>query len=97
MQAPGGIEGTGSVLLVNHNTDHALATLRYRFPQATFEAAEEPFEAAGKKFNRGSFLVTRVDAGEFGKALAELGVRAYAVAAAPAVKVHPSCAPPASR
>ena len=36
---------------------HALATLRYRFRGATMEAAEEPFETAGKKFNRGSFII----------------------------------------
>ena len=89
VQAPGGIEGSGSVLVVNHNADHALATLRYRFAKATFDAAEEPFEAAGQKFNRGSFLVSGVDTAEFGKALAELGIRAYAVAAAPSVKTHP--------
>ena len=54
VQAPGGVEGTGEIFLINHNADNALITLRYRFPSATFEAAEEPFEAAGHKFNRGS-------------------------------------------
>src|SRR5262249_47723389 len=39
VQAPGGVEGSGTVFLVNHNADHALATLRYRFPKATFDAA----------------------------------------------------------
>ena len=45
------------MFLINHNADDALITLRYRFPNATFDAAEEPFEAAGHKFNRGSFIV----------------------------------------
>src|SRR6185503_17998978 len=44
VRAPGGIKGGGSVYLLNHNTDNALATLRYRFKQASMEAAEEPFE-----------------------------------------------------
>ena len=44
------------MFLVNNNADTALATLRYRLKDATFEAAEEPFEAAGHKFNRGSFI-----------------------------------------
>jgi hypothetical protein len=88
--APGGVEGTGDVFLINHNADNALITLRYRFPSASFEAAEEPFEAAGHKFNRGSFLVRGVAAGDLDKAAAELGVRAYAVAAAPSVKTHAS-------
>jgi hypothetical protein len=87
--APGGVEGSGSVFLINHNADNSLVTLRYRFPAASFEAAEEPFEAAGKKFNRGSFVVKNVGAPELSMAGVELGVRAYAVAAAPAVKTHP--------
>ena len=71
--------GTGDVFLINHNADNTLITLRYRFPNASFEAAEEPFEAAGHKFNRGSFIVRNVAADGLGKAGAELGVRVYAV------------------
>src|SRR5260221_8122782 len=47
VQAAGGVDGSGTVYLINHNADHALATLRYRFPSASFEAPEEPFEAGG--------------------------------------------------
>jgi hypothetical protein len=90
VQAPGGVESTGEIFLINHNADNALITLRYRFPAATFDAAEEPFEAAGHKFNRGSFIVRQVGAGDLAKAAAELGVKAYAVATAPDVKVHPA-------
>jgi hypothetical protein len=89
VQAPGGVENTGGIFLINHNADSALITLRYRFPNASFEAAEEPFEAAGKKFNRGSFMVKNVAADELAKAATELGVRAYAVTEAPTVKTHP--------
>ncbi len=87
--APGGVEGAGSIFLVNHNADSALVTLRYRFPAASFEASEEPFEAAGHKFNRGSFVIRSLAAAELSKAAAELGLRAFAVDAAPAVKTHP--------
>ena len=72
---PGGVESTGEIFLINHNADNALITLRYRFPGATFDAAEEPFEAAGHKFNRGSFIVRQVGAGDLAKAAAELGVK----------------------
>jgi hypothetical protein len=89
VQAPGGVNGTGTVFLINHNADSALATMRYRFPKADFDAAEEPFEAAGKKFNRGSFIVRNISADDLGKAAAELGVQTYAVDAAPTVKTHP--------
>jgi Zinc carboxypeptidase len=90
VQAPGGVESTGEIFLINHNADNALITLRYRFPAATFDTAEEPFEAAGHKFNRGSFVVRKVAAGDLAKAAAELGVQAYAVATAPDVKTHPA-------
>jgi hypothetical protein len=90
VQAPGGVEGQGEIFLINHNADNALVTLRYRFPNATFDTAEESFEAAGHKFNRGSFIVRQVAAGDLSKAAAELGVQAYAVAAAPDVKTHPA-------
>jgi len=89
VQAPGGVEGTGSIFLINHNADSALITMRYLFKGASFDAAEEPFEIAGHKFNRGSFIVRNVSASELGKAGAELGVRTYAVASAPSVKTHP--------
>jgi hypothetical protein len=90
VQAPGGVESTGEIFLINHNADNALITLRYRFPGATFDTAEEPFEAAGHKFNRGSFIVRQVGQGDLAKAAAELGVKAYAVATAPDVKTHPT-------
>jgi hypothetical protein len=89
VRSPGGIEGTGDVYLINHNADSALATLRYHFPNASFDAAEEPFEAAGRKFNRGSFIVRNIPNADLAAALTELGVQAYAVAAAPAIKTHP--------
>ena len=89
VKAPGGVESTGSVFLINHNADSALITLRYRFPSASFDAAEAPFEAAGRKFNRGSFIVRNVPSGDLATAGAELGVQAYAVASAPEVKTHP--------
>ena len=89
VEAPGGVQGSGDILLINHNADSALITLRYRFPGALFDAAEEPFEAAGKKFNRGSFIVRNLPAAEFSKAGVELGIQAYAVSAAPSVKMHP--------
>ena len=46
-----------AVFAINHNADNALATLRYRFKDAEIEVAEEPFEAGGQKFNRGSFII----------------------------------------
>jgi hypothetical protein len=89
VKAAGGLNGGGSVFIVNHNADNALVTLRYRFKDAQFEAAEEPFEAAGTKFNRGSFVIRGANRSELDRAAQELGLKIYATDAAPSVKTHP--------
>jgi hypothetical protein len=89
VRAPGGVTGSGPVVAINHNGDNALATLRYRLKTADMQAAEEPFEAAGRKFNRGSFLIRNVPAAELDAATRELGLAGYALSQAPSVKTHP--------
>ena len=84
----GGVNGSGTIYVVNHNADNNLITLRYRVKRASFEAAEEPFEVAGRKFNRGSFIIRNATADEVNKATSELGVQAVAVTQAPTVKTH---------
>jgi hypothetical protein len=88
VHAPAAVAGAGSVFLINHNADNALVTLRYRLRDATFDAAEEPFEAVGHKFNRGSFIVRKVSRADLERAATELGFQAYAVTDAPQVKTH---------
>ncbi|MDT7541882.1 MAG: hypothetical protein QOE33_1786 [Acidobacteriota bacterium] len=89
VRASGGVTGTGSIFLLNHNTDNALITLRYRLRDANIEAAEEPFNVAGQSFNRGSFIIRNVSSDELNRTAGDLGLHAYAVAAAPAIKSHP--------
>jgi hypothetical protein len=89
VKAPGGVSGSGTVYAINHNADNALATLRYKMKDASIKAAEEPFEAAGRKFNRGTFLIDRVNASDLQRAASELGLQVYALGAAPDVKTHP--------
>ena len=89
VRAPGDVKGSGPVFALAHNADTALMTLRYRLRDAQFEAAEEPFEAAGRKFDRGSFLIRGADAEETRRAAADLGLRVQALASAPSVKTHP--------
>src|SRR5437016_13142352 len=88
VHSTGGVSGSGSIFVVNHNADNALITLRYRLKKASFEAAEAAFEAAGKKFNRGSFIISGVSIDEMNKATSDLGIQAWAVAQTPAVKSH---------
>lgn len=89
VRATGGVRGDGNaVFAVNANTDNYLATLRYRFPSASFVAVEEPFEAAGQKFNRGSWLISNLNRADLDKASQELGLTAYALSAAPNLPTH---------
>ena len=93
ISAAGGVIGSGAVFAINHNADNALATLRYRLKNADFQIAEQPFESAGQKFGRGSFIIRRVSAGDLDKATRELGIKAYALSASPSVPSHPARAP----
>ncbi len=90
IKSPGGVTGSAStVYLVNHNADNALVTFRYRLKDVEMEAAEEPFDAAGRKFNRGSFIIRRASQADVRRVANELGVQVYAVNDAPSVKTHP--------
>jgi hypothetical protein len=87
--AHGGAQGAGTVFAIGNNAEPGLATLRYRLQGASIEAAEEPFEAGGKKFNRGSILVRGVSRTDLDRAASESGLQATGLASAPAVKTHP--------
>ncbi len=89
IKAPGGVNGSGSVFLIDNNADTALATLRYEMKGASINAAEQPFEAAGRKFDRGSFIIQNAGEAQVQKAASDLGLQAYAVSAAPSVESHP--------
>ena len=93
VRAPGGIENSGSVFLINHNADNALVTLRYRLKDVEMDAAEEPFDAAGRKFSRGSFIIRKANGDDLRRVASELGIQVYAVSDAPSVKTHPIRAP----
>ena len=88
--APGGaLAGSGAIVAIAHNGDSGLASLRFRFPKADFHASEEPFEAGGRKFPRGSFLVRGIPAADISRAMGEVGVSGIAMTASPDVRTHP--------
>jgi hypothetical protein len=89
VRAAGGVQGRGSVFAIAANGEPALMTLRYRLRTADIQAAEEPFDAAGRSFGRGSFILRDVAAAELETVAAELGVTVHALDAAPTVKTHP--------
>ncbi len=88
-RAPGGVKGDGSVFAINNTAEPTLATLRYKLKDASMEAAEEPFEVNGTKFNRGSIIVRGVGRSDLEKAAGEAGLQVVALGAAPSVKTHP--------
>jgi hypothetical protein len=90
---PTDIKGVGGVFIVNNDADPSLLAFRYRLKGAAFDVAEEPFEAAGRKFNRGSFIIRNAAAPDVQAAGRELSLQAYGVEAAPSVKAHPVKAP----
>ena len=90
-RAPGGVGGTGSVFAINHNADNALATLRYQFKDADFQAAEEPFEAGGQQVQPRLVHHQERAAGRSRQGRRRSsGSRRTRSAAAPSVKTHPA-------
>jgi hypothetical protein len=89
VRASGGVKGDGAVFAIKNSAEPALATLRYRMKGASVEAAEEPFESGGKKFNRGSFVIRNATRADLDRAASDLGLQVVALGAAPNVKTHP--------
>jgi Zinc carboxypeptidase len=85
----GGVQGEGGIFAINNNAEPTLAMLRYQLRDADMQAAEEPFESGGKKFNRGSLVIRGVARSDFERVANEAGLHAIALSAAPSVKMHP--------
>jgi len=89
----GATTGAGRVLIVDHTTENALVTFRFRHAGVKMSAAEREFEAGGHRFAPGAFIVTD-DLNSAGTRAAlessiwELGLSAWAVDAAPNVPMH---------
>ena len=88
VKAAGGIEGSGTTLVVEHTADNALVTFRFRNPTVKMAAAEEDFELAGHRFRAGAIIVPGADRAALEPVLTDLGLSAWAVDALPAVKTH---------
>lgn len=82
-KAPGGITGTGNVILVDHTTDTALATFRFKHAAVKMQAAEQAFEAGGHKFAAGAFVIAGADRAAIEASVRDLGLQAWAVASLP--------------
>jgi len=89
IHAPAGVSGEGSIFAINNNAEPSLATLRYKLRDASMDAAEDSFESAGKKFDRGTFLIRGVTRDQLNDAVSGLGLEAAAISEMPPVKTHP--------
>jgi hypothetical protein len=87
-KAVGGIEGTGSVIVVDHTSDNNLVTFRFRFPNVKMQAAQQDFEANGHRFRAGAMIIPAANRSQIEPALRELGLSGYAMSAAPSVPTH---------
>jgi Zinc carboxypeptidase len=87
-KVPGGVDGSGSTLVIDHTTDNALMGFRFKNPGVRMQAAEEDFDLNGHRFKAGAFIIPNVDRSSLEPQLKTLGITAMAVASAPGVKTH---------
>jgi hypothetical protein len=100
------VRPTGSVMnangarafIIDYNADNNLAAFRFRHPDLRMQAAEAAFDAAGRSFKAGAFIIpTSGNPGNLaqllGNAAGEFGFTAVGVGAAPSVAAHDVAAP----
>ncbi len=87
-KAVGGVDGTGTTLIVEHAADNALMGFRFKNAGVKMLAAEEDFDLNGKKMHAGTFIIPNADMAQLGPQLKDLGLSGWAVATAPTVKTH---------
>jgi hypothetical protein len=89
VRAPGGVTGTGSTIVVEHSGDNLLAQFRWQFASTKMSAAQASFEAGGRKFPAGSFIIQNANRAQLEPALRDLGLTGVAVASVPSdLKTH---------
>ena len=87
-KAPGGVEGSGSFLVVEHTSDNNFMAFRFRAANVKMMAAEDDFDLNGHKLRAGSVIIPNADRARLEPMLKDLGISAWAVASAPSVKTH---------
>ncbi|MGH7459855.1 MAG: M14 family zinc carboxypeptidase, partial [Longimicrobiales bacterium] len=88
VKAPGGVEGSGPVVVVEHTADMNIVSFRFKHPAVKMQAAEEDFDLNGKRFRAGAIIIANAPRAAIEASLKDLGLSAMAVAAAPAVRTH---------
>ncbi|MBV9939510.1 MAG: hypothetical protein JO150_13465, partial [Acidobacteriaceae bacterium] len=81
-------EGSGNVLVIDHTTDNSLMSFRFRNKDVKMLAAEDDFEANGRKFHAGSFIIPNADRAQLEDSIRSSGFTASALSSTPSVKTH---------
>ncbi|MBV8818648.1 MAG: hypothetical protein JO022_09855, partial [Acidobacteriaceae bacterium] len=92
-KAAGGVDGSGSVLVVENTSDNTLITLRFKNANVKMQAAEEDFDLNGHKLRAGAIIISEADRAALEPQIKELGLTAWAVSSSPSVKMHPLVVP----
>src|SRR4029077_3458825 len=87
-KAPGGVEGSGGTLVVEHTSDNNLMTFRFRNKDVRMQVAEEDFDLNGRKLRAGAVIIANADHARLDPQVKDLGLSGWAVGAAPSVKTH---------
>jgi hypothetical protein len=86
--AAGGITGNGNVVVVDNTSDNTLITFRFKLPNVKMAAAEDAFDAEGRHFGPGAFVIANANRAQLEPVLKQLGLSGYALSSAPTVKTH---------
>ncbi len=87
-RAPGGVEGSGPVIIVDNSGDNNLMAFRFKNASVKMQAAEDDFDTGGRTFRAGSFIIANADRARLEPMLKDLGLSGYAVSQLPSVKSH---------
>ncbi len=93
-----GEAGSAAVFAVDYNADNDLTAFRFAHPELRIEAARSEFDAGGREFRAGSFMIPTEGNPErlpelLEEAGAEFGFTARALEAAPDISTHPVAVP----
>ena len=60
-KAPGGVEGSGSTLVVENTSDNNVMAFRFRAANVKMLAAEDDFDLNGRKLRAGALIIPNAD------------------------------------
>ena len=93
IESRGAVTGSGAHILIDHDGNNALASLRFKLRGARMLAAEADFSAGGRDYAAGTFILPSADRATVERVVAELGLSAQAVDSLPSVATHPLTVP----